>query len=95
MAKEVFGVYGCTLFDEGDETWYLNYAPWIKCSPYSEEYSNMLGVSFLILVIFIIGFPLYTWSVVKKSEEKSDSQTKERYGFIYLPYKYVSSMLKA
>jgi hypothetical protein len=91
IANNVFSVLGCTVYDEGNHSWFLNYAPWVQCSPASQEYEDMLSLSIPVLILFLVGFPIYIWKKIRVKSGKISSKSVARYGFLYLPYKEVSS----
>eukprot|EP00002_Diphylleia_rotans_P036866 TRINITY_DN817_c0_g1_i10.p1 TRINITY_DN817_c0_g1~~TRINITY_DN817_c0_g1_i10.p1 ORF type:complete len:562 (+),score=67.03 TRINITY_DN817_c0_g1_i10:4689-6374(+) len=95
IALETFGIFGCTLFDEGYDSWFLNTWPWISCNPATDEYNRMLALGIPTFLVFVCGFPVLLWFIVhgnahsnrqdmRNSERKS---RRTRYGFLYLPYK--------
>eukprot|EP00002_Diphylleia_rotans_P035050 TRINITY_DN759_c0_g1_i13.p1 TRINITY_DN759_c0_g1~~TRINITY_DN759_c0_g1_i13.p1 ORF type:complete len:822 (+),score=153.15 TRINITY_DN759_c0_g1_i13:1258-3723(+) len=87
ITREVFGVFGCTLYDDSTEDWYLNSYPWVRCQPYSSEYTDMLAVSIVVFILFTLGFPCFMYYVLFKTKESDYEVTTARYGFLYLPYK--------
>ncbi len=89
VAREVFGVFGCTVYDGGDDNWYLNYRPWIRCSPASNEYQNLLIISVPIFLFFLVGFPVFVWVKMRYMIERPGCEYEARYGFLYMPYKEV------
>eukprot|EP00002_Diphylleia_rotans_P011976 TRINITY_DN2351_c0_g1_i15.p1 TRINITY_DN2351_c0_g1~~TRINITY_DN2351_c0_g1_i15.p1 ORF type:complete len:1204 (+),score=139.09 TRINITY_DN2351_c0_g1_i15:70-3681(+) len=86
IARDVFGVFGCTVYDEGDDVWYLNVAPWIVCNPISAEMERMLKMAVPVFFLHILGFPVGLLHFLKnrKADDPSNSQ---RIGFLYLAYK--------
>ncbi len=93
VSHKVFGVFGCTLFDEGDGKKYLNLFPWIECQPASEVYLRMMGLTIPVFVLFIIGFPTYLWMKCRDSSLHTDEALKYRYSYLVLPYKDVTISL--
>eukprot|EP00002_Diphylleia_rotans_P040871 TRINITY_DN9816_c0_g1_i5.p1 TRINITY_DN9816_c0_g1~~TRINITY_DN9816_c0_g1_i5.p1 ORF type:complete len:1324 (+),score=127.65 TRINITY_DN9816_c0_g1_i5:119-4090(+) len=97
ITLEVFGVFSCTVYDDGEQRWFLNAWPWISCDPYSEEYKILLALSIPTFFLFVCGYPLFVWWVINKYSHHNDtSRTEEermssrhRYGFLYLPYRKV------
>eukprot|EP00002_Diphylleia_rotans_P013712 TRINITY_DN2673_c0_g2_i3.p1 TRINITY_DN2673_c0_g2~~TRINITY_DN2673_c0_g2_i3.p1 ORF type:complete len:1310 (-),score=251.46 TRINITY_DN2673_c0_g2_i3:41-3970(-) len=86
IAREVFGVFGCTLHDSGDGNWYSNVNPWIQCYPASDEYLNMLGISIVAFLGFVVLFPAIIWWVLDNIIQADHESYDRRYGFLYLPF---------
>eukprot|EP00002_Diphylleia_rotans_P002718 TRINITY_DN11731_c0_g1_i11.p1 TRINITY_DN11731_c0_g1~~TRINITY_DN11731_c0_g1_i11.p1 ORF type:complete len:1041 (+),score=158.69 TRINITY_DN11731_c0_g1_i11:112-3234(+) len=88
VTREVFSVFGCTLYDEGTDSWYLNMSPWIACSPASDEYRVMIGVTVPVFVLFVAAFPYFVWKIMRDIRISNYSPLHDfRYGFLYLPFK--------
>eukprot|EP00002_Diphylleia_rotans_P016662 TRINITY_DN3242_c0_g1_i1.p1 TRINITY_DN3242_c0_g1~~TRINITY_DN3242_c0_g1_i1.p1 ORF type:complete len:1755 (+),score=299.83 TRINITY_DN3242_c0_g1_i1:180-5444(+) len=95
IALETFGVFGCTLFDDAYNSWFLNAWPWISCDPISSEYENLLSLAVPTFFIFVCGFPVLLWYLIRDNahsvnQNREDDERKSRrirYGFLYLPYK--------
>eukprot|EP00002_Diphylleia_rotans_P037139 TRINITY_DN8271_c0_g1_i2.p1 TRINITY_DN8271_c0_g1~~TRINITY_DN8271_c0_g1_i2.p1 ORF type:complete len:1578 (-),score=252.91 TRINITY_DN8271_c0_g1_i2:302-5035(-) len=82
-----FSAFGCSLYDEGTEAWYLTSKPWLQCSPVSDDYKGILGASIPLFIIFTLGFPLYIIFVLKRVIPfATDDVTERQFGFLYLPY---------
>ncbi len=81
---------GCTLYDGGTGEWYLNRFEWVRCRPASTEYLTMLGLSVPVLILFIIGFPIFLWRKCKQYKNFYDGIEDPRYSFITLPYEDVT-----
>eukprot|EP00002_Diphylleia_rotans_P021249 TRINITY_DN4139_c0_g1_i6.p1 TRINITY_DN4139_c0_g1~~TRINITY_DN4139_c0_g1_i6.p1 ORF type:complete len:835 (+),score=112.78 TRINITY_DN4139_c0_g1_i6:130-2634(+) len=96
VAIHALAAFGCTLEDEGNETWYLNAWPWISCSPSSTEYDSLLAFSIPVFFVFVCGFPMYLWLVIRSSiqylsqdtvDDEEVASYRTRFGFLDLPYK--------
>eukprot|EP00002_Diphylleia_rotans_P002036 TRINITY_DN11240_c0_g1_i1.p1 TRINITY_DN11240_c0_g1~~TRINITY_DN11240_c0_g1_i1.p1 ORF type:complete len:1147 (+),score=192.58 TRINITY_DN11240_c0_g1_i1:94-3534(+) len=88
VSQDVFGTFGCVLYDEGEEAWYLSTFPWIQCKPVSHEYSILLGLGLLLFFCYTLLFPVFViWILRRKALKSKDDTTLRRYGFLYLPYK--------
>eukprot|EP00002_Diphylleia_rotans_P016042 TRINITY_DN3116_c0_g1_i7.p1 TRINITY_DN3116_c0_g1~~TRINITY_DN3116_c0_g1_i7.p1 ORF type:complete len:912 (+),score=124.87 TRINITY_DN3116_c0_g1_i7:1214-3949(+) len=93
IARDVFGVYGCTLYDDGTDTWYLNSYSWIACSPQSPEYKKMLALVTVVLFAYIIPFPYFVFKQIKSCiQDESSTSKKIRYGFLYSTFRPDRSM---
>eukprot|EP00002_Diphylleia_rotans_P010516 TRINITY_DN2099_c0_g1_i2.p1 TRINITY_DN2099_c0_g1~~TRINITY_DN2099_c0_g1_i2.p1 ORF type:complete len:731 (+),score=104.79 TRINITY_DN2099_c0_g1_i2:618-2810(+) len=86
IARDVFGVFGCTVYDDGDNKWYLNVAPWITCDPMSGEMKRLLGMAIPVFISFVLSLPLGLYYLLKKRNPQDESDT-QRIGFLYLAYK--------
>eukprot|EP00002_Diphylleia_rotans_P036254 TRINITY_DN7972_c0_g2_i2.p1 TRINITY_DN7972_c0_g2~~TRINITY_DN7972_c0_g2_i2.p1 ORF type:complete len:1135 (+),score=216.90 TRINITY_DN7972_c0_g2_i2:769-4173(+) len=94
IALETFGVFGCTLFDEGHDTWFLNAWPWISCDPATDEYNTMLSLAIPVFLVFVCGFPVLLFYIIRENspvnnQSRGDEERKSRkirFGFLYLPY---------
>eukprot|EP00002_Diphylleia_rotans_P008751 TRINITY_DN1873_c0_g2_i3.p1 TRINITY_DN1873_c0_g2~~TRINITY_DN1873_c0_g2_i3.p1 ORF type:complete len:1109 (-),score=121.51 TRINITY_DN1873_c0_g2_i3:313-3639(-) len=95
IALETFGVFSCTLSDKGHELWFLNAWPWIECSPATYEYKNMLVLAIPTFFLFVCGFPLLLWCIIRdnmhninQSRNAGERESRRtRFGFLYLPFK--------
>eukprot|EP00002_Diphylleia_rotans_P031608 TRINITY_DN6568_c0_g4_i1.p1 TRINITY_DN6568_c0_g4~~TRINITY_DN6568_c0_g4_i1.p1 ORF type:complete len:414 (+),score=22.31 TRINITY_DN6568_c0_g4_i1:3-1244(+) len=91
IALETFGVFSCTLYDEGYDSWFLNAWPWLSCNPMSDEYGGMLAMTIPTFIVFVCGFPVLTWWIIKNntihskqtSSEAERLSSRARYGFLY------------
>eukprot|EP00002_Diphylleia_rotans_P027184 TRINITY_DN543_c0_g2_i1.p1 TRINITY_DN543_c0_g2~~TRINITY_DN543_c0_g2_i1.p1 ORF type:complete len:651 (+),score=55.60 TRINITY_DN543_c0_g2_i1:2016-3968(+) len=86
ISKDVFGIFGCTVYDDGDGAWYLNVAPWIKCDPISVEMELLLAMAIPTFILYVVGLPLALFYVVMKRKPNDTSNT-EKIGFLYKAYK--------
>eukprot|EP00002_Diphylleia_rotans_P038475 TRINITY_DN8765_c0_g1_i4.p1 TRINITY_DN8765_c0_g1~~TRINITY_DN8765_c0_g1_i4.p1 ORF type:complete len:1290 (-),score=165.30 TRINITY_DN8765_c0_g1_i4:814-4683(-) len=97
IALDLFGIWGCTLYDKGRNEWYLNAWPWIACNPVSKEYSKMLAISLPVFVLYICGLPAVFYGIVRALTTKAaqnlidieDEYQRAKYGFIYSPFREV------
>eukprot|EP00002_Diphylleia_rotans_P025787 TRINITY_DN5115_c0_g1_i11.p1 TRINITY_DN5115_c0_g1~~TRINITY_DN5115_c0_g1_i11.p1 ORF type:complete len:688 (+),score=82.88 TRINITY_DN5115_c0_g1_i11:458-2521(+) len=86
ISKDVFSSLGCTLYDRGQNAWYLNQYPWVQCSLASNEYVQLFIMSIVVLFIFVIGMPALIRTILVKNPTHNDAFEK-RYGFLYLAYR--------
>eukprot|EP00002_Diphylleia_rotans_P002492 TRINITY_DN11565_c0_g1_i1.p1 TRINITY_DN11565_c0_g1~~TRINITY_DN11565_c0_g1_i1.p1 ORF type:complete len:1272 (-),score=201.57 TRINITY_DN11565_c0_g1_i1:14-3829(-) len=88
VTQQVFGILGCTLYDDANETWYLAKMPWVQCSPISGEYLPLLIYAIIGLLIFVIGFPFQIYRLLRDCKPHADDyHVAERFGFLFLVYK--------
>eukprot|EP00002_Diphylleia_rotans_P035202 TRINITY_DN7662_c0_g1_i13.p1 TRINITY_DN7662_c0_g1~~TRINITY_DN7662_c0_g1_i13.p1 ORF type:complete len:806 (+),score=55.35 TRINITY_DN7662_c0_g1_i13:265-2682(+) len=88
IARDVFGVFGCTVYDQGTDVWYLNVAPWIQCNPASAEMQRLLQMAIPIFVTYVVGLPLGLMILLKRRKPDDESHA-QRVGFLYKAYKEV------
>eukprot|EP00002_Diphylleia_rotans_P027181 TRINITY_DN543_c0_g1_i7.p1 TRINITY_DN543_c0_g1~~TRINITY_DN543_c0_g1_i7.p1 ORF type:complete len:781 (+),score=146.45 TRINITY_DN543_c0_g1_i7:266-2608(+) len=86
ITRDTFGVFGCTVYDEGGDSWYLNVAPWIECDPMSAEMERMMKMAVPVFLLYVIGLPLGLLYALKKRNAEDESDT-QRIGFLYMAYK--------
>lgn len=88
IARDVFGVFGCTVYDEGVGLWYLNIAPWIQCDPISAEMKLLLQMALPVFLVYVAGLPLGLIYLLRK-RRIGDESNSQRIGFLYMAYKEV------
>eukprot|EP00002_Diphylleia_rotans_P000678 TRINITY_DN10353_c0_g1_i2.p1 TRINITY_DN10353_c0_g1~~TRINITY_DN10353_c0_g1_i2.p1 ORF type:complete len:1781 (-),score=259.55 TRINITY_DN10353_c0_g1_i2:151-5493(-) len=69
VAKDVISAYGCTLYDPGLDSWFLNAYPWIECSPMSDEFAMVIATSIPGL-IYLFAYPYLIYSIMKSGNPK-------------------------
>eukprot|EP00002_Diphylleia_rotans_P022909 TRINITY_DN449_c0_g2_i2.p1 TRINITY_DN449_c0_g2~~TRINITY_DN449_c0_g2_i2.p1 ORF type:complete len:1361 (+),score=255.84 TRINITY_DN449_c0_g2_i2:49-4131(+) len=85
ISRDVFDALGCTVWDEGSETWYLNAAPWISCDPSVAEHKQMLAVAIPTILLYVFGLPCATY-IALRMRKASNTSHEKRIGFLYLSY---------
>eukprot|EP00002_Diphylleia_rotans_P028452 TRINITY_DN5746_c0_g1_i3.p1 TRINITY_DN5746_c0_g1~~TRINITY_DN5746_c0_g1_i3.p1 ORF type:complete len:948 (+),score=156.04 TRINITY_DN5746_c0_g1_i3:642-3485(+) len=84
---DIFGAFGCILYDSGESNWYLASFPWLQCSPADEDYKILVSVASVGLLGYLISFPLSMAAIFYRLGDKKNEQDNQRkYGFLYLPY---------
>eukprot|EP00002_Diphylleia_rotans_P022076 TRINITY_DN4316_c0_g1_i2.p1 TRINITY_DN4316_c0_g1~~TRINITY_DN4316_c0_g1_i2.p1 ORF type:complete len:316 (+),score=32.68 TRINITY_DN4316_c0_g1_i2:62-1009(+) len=86
IARDVFGVFGCTVNDEGENKWYLNIAPWIECGPISAEMGQLMKIAIPTFLTYVIGLPLGLLLALRRRHIDEES-SKQRIGFLHQAYK--------
>eukprot|EP00002_Diphylleia_rotans_P035130 TRINITY_DN7638_c0_g2_i4.p1 TRINITY_DN7638_c0_g2~~TRINITY_DN7638_c0_g2_i4.p1 ORF type:complete len:535 (+),score=20.82 TRINITY_DN7638_c0_g2_i4:755-2359(+) len=84
VSNDVFRVFGCTIYDEGEDKWFLNAAPWIECGPPGKEMKELLSMAIPMFLIYVIGFP--TMLLVTMKSACNSSAESSRVSFLIQPY---------
>eukprot|EP00002_Diphylleia_rotans_P037825 TRINITY_DN8500_c0_g1_i2.p1 TRINITY_DN8500_c0_g1~~TRINITY_DN8500_c0_g1_i2.p1 ORF type:complete len:726 (+),score=117.93 TRINITY_DN8500_c0_g1_i2:447-2624(+) len=87
MSRQVFSAFGCTLYDEGIDSWYLTAYPWVSCSPVSSEHGSLLAIAFVTIFTCLVPMPWTIYHYLHKPRDCDSLLLQRRFGVFYMAYK--------